>query len=82
MRDDPANIDFTAVKDGPCESLGFNFINKSTAPGTKPFGPTSFAWDFGDGTPIVPTNIDPVKTLFYSSGHLPHQADPAGYQLL
>ncbi|AXY77668.1 hypothetical protein D3H65_28420 [Paraflavitalea soli] len=71
VRDDPANIDFVAVKDGPCESLGFNFINKSTAPPGKPFGAASFAWDFGDGTPIVPTNIDPVKHYFTAPGTYP-----------
>jgi gliding motility-associated-like protein len=71
VRDDPAVIDFDAVKDGPCESLGFNFINKSTHPAGKPFGATSFAWDFGDGTPIVPTNTDPVKHYFTAPGTYP-----------
>ncbi len=47
VRDDPADIDFTAIKDGNCESLIFKFINNSKHPTGKPFGPASFAWDFG-----------------------------------
>lgn len=71
VKNDPADLKFRAVKDGPCESLGFNFINESTHPAGKPFGPNSFAWDFGDGTPIVPTNQDPVKHYFTAPGTYP-----------
>ncbi len=71
VKNDPADLKFHAVKDGPCESLGFNFINESVAPPGKPFGPNSFAWDFGDGTPIVPTNQDPVKHYFTAAGTYP-----------
>jgi gliding motility-associated-like protein len=68
VRDDPADIKFTAEKDGDCESLAFNFINQSTPPVGKPFGPTSFAWDFGDGTPITPTGTATVKHNFTAPG--------------
>jgi gliding motility-associated-like protein len=53
VRADQAFIDFNAVKLPPCESLSFRFDNLSTPPATKPFSPTSFIWDFGDGTRAV-----------------------------
>ncbi len=71
VRNDEAKIAFDAVKDGPCESLGFRFINHSTAPASKPFGPTPFAWDFGDGSPQVITGTDPVTHLFPAPGSYP-----------
>jgi gliding motility-associated-like protein len=71
VKDDPADINFEVEKDGPCESLGFNFKNTSIPPPGKPFGPASFAWDFGDGTPIVPTNTDPVKHYYTAPGTYP-----------
>jgi gliding motility-associated-like protein len=71
VRDDPAVIDFNAVKDGNCESLTFLFTNLSKHPAGKPFGPTSFAWDFGDGTPITPTNDAPVTHAYVAAGTYP-----------
>ncbi|WP_276485112.1 PKD domain-containing protein [Paraflavitalea pollutisoli] len=73
VRDDPAHIDFTALKDGPCESLAFLFTNTSTHPPPpgKPFGPNSFAWDFGDNTPITPTGTAPVTHQYLAPGTYP-----------
>ncbi len=71
VRDDPADIDFTAIKDGNCESLIFKFINNSKHPTGKPFGPASFAWDFGDGTPITPTSDAPVTHAYTAPGTYP-----------
>ena len=53
VRDDRANLAFNPVKLPPCESLSYRFDNLSTAPPAKPFGATSFTWDFGDGTRVV-----------------------------
>lgn len=71
VRSDEAQLAFDAIKDGPCESLGFNFFNNSVAPAGKPFGPGAFAWDFGDGTPIVPATTNPVKHEFPAPGTYP-----------
>ncbi len=68
VRDDPADLNFRADKDGPCESLGFKFTNLSVPPASKPFGPNTFAWDFGDGTPITPTGAAPVTHVYTAAG--------------
>jgi len=47
-----ANLDFRAVKDTPCTSLNYTFFNQSV-PDFGSFGPQSFEWDFGDGSPPV-----------------------------
>jgi gliding motility-associated-like protein len=54
VRDDPADIDFTARKLPPCQSLLYEFVNTSTFPARKPFKASSFTWDFGDGTRVTP----------------------------
>ena len=46
-----ATINFNPVKLSPCDSFKYRFDNLSTAP--VPFSNTSFAWDFGDGSPLV-----------------------------
>jgi PKD repeat protein len=71
VRNDPVGLTFTAVKDGPCESLGFLFTNTSTAPPGKPFKNTTFAWNFGDGTYVGPTDNSPIKHLYTSAGTYP-----------
>ena len=54
-RTDKAPVSFTVVKDpnAPCTSLDYDFTNTSLAPVGKPFGPTSFVWQFGDGSPPI-----------------------------
>ncbi|WP_242675425.1 DUF7948 domain-containing protein [Niastella koreensis] len=54
VRDDPADIDFTARKLPPCQSLLYEFVNTSIFPARKPFKASSFTWDFGDGTRVTP----------------------------
>ena len=49
--DNKAVLDFTAVKGLPCTSLNYSFINKSIATNAS-FGPKSFVWDYGDGSPL------------------------------
>lgn len=68
VRNDPADLDFNFVKDGPCTSLQFLFTNTSIAPAGKPFGNKSFGWDFGDGTAITPTGMDPLQHTFPAAG--------------
>lgn len=50
---------------GPgCPKLNYQFINNSTVsnPGF-PFQDTSFVWDFGDGSPLVPALIGPGNAV-------------------
>lgn len=51
-----ATLDFTPVKLNPCDSFKYQFNNISFAPPVRPFGPQSFIWDFGDGSPRVVTD--------------------------
>jgi gliding motility-associated-like protein len=48
VRDDEVAMGYDAIKLPPCTSLAYQFVNNSVA--KKPFTPTSFRWDFGDGT--------------------------------
>jgi gliding motility-associated-like protein len=67
IRDDPASIAFDVDRQLPCNSLTFNFINKSTA--LLPFNSSSFLWDFGDGTPLLQAGLnDPVKHSYPAAG--------------
>jgi gliding motility-associated-like protein len=69
-RTDKAPVDFAYVKDQslPCTSLSYNFTNLSTAPPGKPFGPASFIWDFGDGTPPLIDGPGPITHGFQTPG--------------
>lgn len=68
VRNDPAVIDFTQVKDGPCTSLTFKFTNLSTSPAGKPFTNTSFSWDFNDNSPVQIRGVDEFQHTFPSPG--------------
>jgi gliding motility-associated-like protein len=46
-----ASVAFQPVKLNPCDSFKYRFDNLSVAPPSKPFGPRSFVWDYGDGSP-------------------------------
>lgn len=67
VRDDKADISFTSLKLQPCDSLKYQFTNTSVAPVTKPFGPASFEWSFGDGTTLI-SNAPTVVHSFPASG--------------
>ncbi len=59
--------DFFATKIQPCTNLSYNFTNTSTA--TVPnFKPTSFLWDFGDGTPTVRAGLNTLQHTYASVG--------------
>ena len=48
-----ATPDFISAKLDPCEQLSYQFTNTSIAPPGRPFTPTSFVWDFGDGARVT-----------------------------
>jgi gliding motility-associated-like protein len=63
-----AILAFNPVKLIPCDSFKYQFNNLSTAPAALPFGPNSFIWDFGDGSPRVVTGNAPVFHDYASPG--------------
>ena len=74
VRDDKANIDFAWRKIGPCESTEFELINQSTLSGPasgKPFLPTSFTWDYADGSPTVTMGLGNPTHKFFGPGTYP-----------
>ncbi|MGV3768287.1 MAG: PKD domain-containing protein [Chitinophagaceae bacterium] len=66
--DNRAALALNIEKLDPCEALNYRFDNLSLAPTGFPFGPTTFAWDFGDGTAIVPTSNASVTHSYASPG--------------
>ena len=67
-RTDKAPLDFSFIKGLPCTSLQYHFANLSTAPASKPFGPKSFVWDFGDNSPQVPDGPGPLDHTYPNPG--------------
>lgn len=63
-----ATLDFNPVKLAPCDSFKYRFDNLSVAPAALPFGPQSFIWDFGDGSPRVTTGSGPVFHNYAAPG--------------
>lgn len=63
-----AQLDFNAVKLNPCDSFKYRFDNVSVAPAVRPFGPSTFTWDFGDNSPTVTTGTAPVFHNYSSPG--------------
>jgi gliding motility-associated-like protein len=66
VRSDKANLDFDITKLPPCESLSYLFVNHSTPPAGKPFGPASFTWSFGDGSTAPGTS--PITHAYAAPG--------------
>jgi len=65
--DNKASLDFISQKLQPCTNLSYNFTNTSTATrGT--FKPGIFTWDFGDNSPLVVQDQNPVNHTFASAG--------------
>ncbi|HLZ87075.1 MAG TPA: PKD domain-containing protein, partial [Puia sp.] len=69
-RTDRAPVSFTVTKDpnAPCTSLDYDFTNTSLAPVGKPFGPTSFVWQFGDGSPPRTMGFGPTNYSYSGPG--------------
>ena len=63
-----AALAFNPVKLAPCDSFKYRFDNLSVPPPTRPFGPQSFIWDFGDGSPRVQTGPAPVFHNYAGAG--------------
>ena len=52
---------------GPgCPKFTYQFINNSVTDPSRPFQDTSFAWDFGDGSPRVPAKIGPANAVTHT----------------
>ncbi len=60
-----ATPDFTFAKIAPCESLTMQFTNTSTAVGN--FGPKTFIWDYGDGSPRDTAAFAPPRLHTYAA---------------
>ncbi len=67
-RNNPATVNFTAVKQLPCQSLSYIFKNLSTPPLGQNFTPTAFVWNFGDGSPNDTTGNGQQTHSYQSSG--------------
>jgi len=63
-----ALIDFDPFKLLPCDSFKYRFDNLSVPPPPRPFAPTSFIWDFGDGSPRVTAGAGPVFHTYAGPG--------------
>lgn len=63
-----ATLDFNPVKLPPCDSFKYRFDNLSVAPAALPFGPQSFIWDFGDGSPRITSGPGPVFHNYSAPG--------------
>jgi len=63
------NLDFSQIKLPPCESLAIQFNNLSTV-NAGSFGPQTFVWDFGDGSPRDTSNkLPPVNHTYAQPGN-------------
>ncbi|MEO6454072.1 MAG: PKD domain-containing protein, partial [Ginsengibacter sp.] len=62
-----ALLNFIPNKLPPCTNLSYRFDNTTTAL-LNNFGPQSFTWDFGDGSPKVITGIQSVNHSYAGPG--------------
>ena len=67
-RNDQALLNFVPLKLPPCQSLAYQFTNTSTFPAGKPFGASSFVWDFGDGSNPLTTGPGTINHSYASAG--------------
>jgi gliding motility-associated-like protein len=68
VRNDDATLAFDAIKQLPCNSLSYNFVNNSVFPAGKPFKSNSFKWDFGDNTATQITGPQTVSHSYAAPG--------------
>ena len=61
-----ANLDFIPQKLPPCQSLTMQYTNTST-PTFSSFGPRSFYWDYGDGSPRDTAALTPPRVHTYAA---------------
>ena len=62
----PVNLSFTKLKLPPCESLIMQYTNTST-PVYTAFGPKTFIWDYGDGSPRDTAGYLPPRVHAYAT---------------
>jgi gliding motility-associated-like protein len=65
--DNKVNLDFISQKLQPCTNLAYDFTNISSAKRGS-FKPGIFTWDFGDNTPLVVQEGNPVNHTFAGPG--------------
>jgi gliding motility-associated-like protein len=63
-----ATVDFAPFKLLPCDQYNYRFDNLSVPPPPRPFGPRTFVWDFGDGSPKDTTGSASVFHTYASPG--------------
>ena len=61
-----ANLNFLSQKLPPCESLTMQYTNTSTL-NRGAFGPKSFYWDYGDGSPRDTAGFTPPRIHTYAA---------------
>jgi gliding motility-associated-like protein len=61
-----AFLSFNAAKLPPCTNLTYQFTNTSFATSSG-FGPKSFVWDYGDGSPRDTAGLNPPRLHTYPS---------------
>ncbi|RYY66052.1 MAG: PKD domain-containing protein, partial [Chitinophagaceae bacterium] len=61
-----ANLGFNFAKLPPCQSLTMQYTNTST-PTVGSFGPASFVWDYGDGSPRDTVGLNPPRVHTYAA---------------
>ncbi|MEO0065444.1 MAG: hypothetical protein RI983_770, partial [Bacteroidota bacterium] len=60
-----ANLAFNNIKQLPCTSLTYEFVNTSNA--SSPFANDAFLWDFGDGSPTRVASLNDKITHTYAA---------------
>lgn len=65
--DNKVNLDFLYEKLQPCTNLSYQFTNTSTARRGS-FAPGIFTWDFGDNTPLVTQDANPLSHTYAGAG--------------
>lgn len=64
--DNIANLDFVFAKLPPCQSLTMQYTNTSTS-SFGSFGPKTFIWDYGDGSPRDTAGFNPPRVHSYAA---------------
>ncbi|MEO8819594.1 MAG: PKD domain-containing protein [Ginsengibacter sp.] len=65
--DNRINLDFLSQKLQPCTNLSYDFTNKSKATRGS-FNPGIFTWNFGDNSPLLIQDQNPVTHAFAGPG--------------
>ena len=68
VRIDKATLAFNYLKLLPCNSLAYQFDNLSSPSPGKLFTPSSFTWDFGDGTTPQTAGLGLIGHTYVSPG--------------